>query len=610
MKRKKICSNQLRIIAHIDLDCFYVQVERSINKDLIDKPVAVVQYNPFGDLKSLAPTDNRIVTSGSLIAVSYEARAKGVKRSMRGHEARQASPDLILIQVPTSHGKADLTIYRDASAKIVSVLSNKYSSTILERASIDEVYVDLSEESIKLYENADDTLFMKYICELSLNSCTRIAGEDIEEIQFNKKKISSGHSGTGNGILSTEIESNEHLTITSNSWLNRPLYQWSMDEKMLLCGSYLVKELRQEVFNVLGFTCSAGVAGNKMLAKIASGMHKPNKQTLVPGSVVTNLMSTLPYSRVQGFGGKLGALIESSFGQDIRTLGDVLTKITRSDLLAVLGEDTAQWVLSAAQGLDDTAVAARSLPVSIGCSKSFRSSNMLHLPAHYQDGTLLRWIRELAEELCQRVSTDSETNNRRPLQLTVGLTVLLPTANQSSTKDLAVDSRVAQWHAEQGSSLSKAGKMPNLSVSGSDVVAKQALGQLLRALADKGATGGPRITSLSLVAAAFEITNTGKNDIKSYFSSDAGTDQSPKISPLAHSEAIVATAPPPVPRSLFPPPPPLLCPEGVDPDVFSALPADIQQELQRHFDRGAAAAPAQPKAPLTGIKRFFLSSSG
>jgi hypothetical protein len=45
MKKRKVDSvhDNVRIIAHIDLDCFYVQVERSVNPELNNKPVGVVQ---------------------------------------------------------------------------------------------------------------------------------------------------------------------------------------------------------------------------------------------------------------------------------------------------------------------------------------------------------------------------------------------------------------------------------------------------------------------------------------------------------------------------------------------------------------------------------------
>jgi len=45
----------------------------------------------------------------SIIAVGYEARAKGVTRQMRGDDAKEKCPDIVLFQVPTANGKADLT---------------------------------------------------------------------------------------------------------------------------------------------------------------------------------------------------------------------------------------------------------------------------------------------------------------------------------------------------------------------------------------------------------------------------------------------------------------------------------------------------------------------
>lgn len=113
----------------------------------------------------------------SLIAVSYEARAQGVSRNMRGKQAREACPDLQLVQVlppplcplrvrvrvrgrcrrlqvalqpsanpvntmqvPTAHGKSDMTLYREAGAEVVAVLT-KNGCTTVEKASVDEVYL-------------------------------------------------------------------------------------------------------------------------------------------------------------------------------------------------------------------------------------------------------------------------------------------------------------------------------------------------------------------------------------------------------------------------------------------------------------------------------------
>lgn len=92
-----------RVIAHVDMDCFYVQVEQRRQPKLRGLPTAVVQYNDW--------------KGGGLIAVSYEARKFGVKRSMRGDEAEMVCPSIQLVQVPVARDKADLNIYRSAGSE-------------------------------------------------------------------------------------------------------------------------------------------------------------------------------------------------------------------------------------------------------------------------------------------------------------------------------------------------------------------------------------------------------------------------------------------------------------------------------------------------------------
>lgn len=60
--------------------CIQVEVQR--DPSLKGRPAGVVQYNPFGDLRTIKPEEPRIFndSNGSLIAVGYEARAAGVKR--------------------------------------------------------------------------------------------------------------------------------------------------------------------------------------------------------------------------------------------------------------------------------------------------------------------------------------------------------------------------------------------------------------------------------------------------------------------------------------------------------------------------------------------------
>lgn len=63
----------------------------------------------------------------------------------------------------------------------------------------------------------------------------------------------------------------------------------------------------------------SGVAHNKILAKLASGMHKPAQQTVVTLDCVPSLMAQLPIPKLRQLGGKFGEEIMTALG--ISTVG-------------------------------------------------------------------------------------------------------------------------------------------------------------------------------------------------------------------------------------------------------------------------------------------------
>jgi len=62
-------------------------------------------------------------------------------------------------------------------------------------------------------------------------------------------------------------------------------------------------ELRERIYEETGLTASAGVGPNKLVAKIASDMNKPNGQCVVPPERVPEFMERLPARKLWGIGG-------------------------------------------------------------------------------------------------------------------------------------------------------------------------------------------------------------------------------------------------------------------------------------------------------------------
>ena len=132
----------------------------------------------------------------------------------------------------------------------------------------------------------------------------------------------------------------------------------SLDEAYLdvsdhptLFATQIAKEIRKAVFEELGLTCSAGVGPNKLVAKIASDIHKPNGLTVVQPHQVQAFMENLPLRKIHGVG---PATEKRLVNLGYRFCKD-LWAVDPETLQASLGS-MGPWIWRASQGLDYRAV--------------------------------------------------------------------------------------------------------------------------------------------------------------------------------------------------------------------------------------------------------------
>lgn len=67
----------------------------------------------------------------------------------------------------------------------------------------------------------------------------------------------------------------------------------------------IAREIRAQIFEETGLTASAGIAPNKLLAKVASDLNKPNGQYSIRSEEVDEFIKNLPVSKLWGVGQKM-----------------------------------------------------------------------------------------------------------------------------------------------------------------------------------------------------------------------------------------------------------------------------------------------------------------
>ena len=239
-----------RVIIHFDYDCFYASVFEAKNPSLRSLPFAVQQKH-------------------IIVTCNYEARKRGLHKLQLITEAKRICPD--------------------ASKDLYSFISAYSWNGKIERLGFDEVWMDVTD-------------MVDYNMEI-LNR---------NDLQHSFFQISKDDPTQGFEFDATTVAGHTYpKKLLSNADVN----QTSDDLNLRLrLGSHLALYMRHQLESQKGYTCTVGIATNKLLSKLVGNLNKPKGQTtLMPpladingkNSNSTTFMDEHEIGKIPGIGFKL-----------------------------------------------------------------------------------------------------------------------------------------------------------------------------------------------------------------------------------------------------------------------------------------------------------------
>ncbi|KFX88466.1 hypothetical protein V490_07617 [Pseudogymnoascus sp. VKM F-3557] len=365
----------LRVIAHIDLDAFYAQCEMVRLGVPEDTPLAVQQWQ-------------------SLIAVNYPARKFGISRMITAKEARKLCPEAILQHVATwkegdekwayhkdafanmATHKVSLDPYRLESRKILACMKGCLPADLqrVEKAGIDEVFLDLSAQ-------VHSILLQRY---------PELSSPHDDPAEFLPLPPTTVLDWQADALVDLDASETED---DDPDW----------DDVAILIGSEIVRDVRAAVRKELKYTCSGGIAHNKMLSKLGSAHRKPNQQTVIRNRAIQQFLSDFKFTKIRNLGGKLGSQIVATF--DTETVSGLL-EVPADRLKQKLGDDTGSWVYQTIRGVDQSEVNSRTQIKSMLSAKSFQPSINSREQAS-------KWLRIFVSDIYARLVEEGVLENKR-----------------------------------------------------------------------------------------------------------------------------------------------------------------------------------------------------
>lgn len=158
-------------------------------------------------------------------------------------------------------------------------------------------------------------------------------------------------------------------------------------------AAVIAREIRTQIREKSGLTASAGIAPNKLLAKIASDWKKPDGQYELKWEEILSFLQDLPVDKLSGIGPKTESRLEEL---GIHTCGQLQT-MEKLEMARRFGSWGVE-LYDLARGIDDRPVRTERIRKSLSCENTF-SENI----AQVLD--LLPHMDEQLEEIWQDLTT-------------------------------------------------------------------------------------------------------------------------------------------------------------------------------------------------------------
>jgi len=540
--------NNPRVILLLDLDCFYAQaVCVRLGWDAATTALALLQWNsvlavtyPARQLYAIKRGDSweavRRKSQNRCHAVhvpvlTTKTETTKDEQSEPGKEAGEAGATTTLqqdydrwfnlspeqqtaarqaelgVRRYSTEGKACIECFRIASAvifaKVHAFLQEQMpaDTVVLERASIDEFFLDVTAGVDFLEEHATDT----------------------DEVLVTKEAVQN------TVVIGKDASSNCSASSFPDPGQNEDQDMDAAETRRWQRGCWIAHQIRTAVHETLGFTMSAGIGPNKTIAKLAASYGKPAGQAICYPQQIEGLLQRTEIRSCRNLGGKLGASLQKLLPPEAPT---TVGSIARYLSLPVLRQafpprdapGIAEWIHQMARGVDSEAVQAKTeqaavLVKSITAFKSLNfivptssdnddSSSNKRQPSAGEGHTLAqasRWIQLLAQEVVTRVERDAHRHHRYPRVCTIQYTPTATTTASSNNRRNSSKSVRVPFPAER---LSTAQKVEQLVTA------------VPRAIAGKE-SDEVRLNGVGLCAIDFEARGRGSQSIDSFFTSSS-----------------------------------------------------------------------------------------